>query len=138
MKKTIEPIYVTFEQAKLLSQKGFNISLSKVFNTFGELWDSHYSTMSNDDVDYGASCVAPEQWMVLYWLLDTHKLDVIAKYRESNTDKVQGINSVYYDLEIYRLQGGDAHKLYKFNEISDNKTEVYSKGIDYILNNNLI
>jgi hypothetical protein len=78
---------------------------------------------------------APEQWQVIKWLLDNHKIDIIVKYPESNSNKIEGINSVYYDLEIYRLDGGDAYKLYKFNDVSDDKIHAYSVGIDYVLNN---
>ena len=52
---------VTFKTAKLAKEKGFNEPLTKVYNILGELWDSHYPTMKNDDVDSGASCTAPTQ-----------------------------------------------------------------------------
>jgi hypothetical protein len=68
----IEPTYVTFQQAKFLRDKGFNVPLRKVYNTLGQLWDSHYGTMSNDDIDSGASCTAPEQWQVVEWLRIQH------------------------------------------------------------------
>jgi hypothetical protein len=81
---------------------------------------------------------APEQWVVVEWLFLKHRLDIIVKYPESNTNKIEGINSVYYDLEIYKLQGGDAYKVYKFIGISDKKQVAYSAAFDYILTNNLI
>jgi hypothetical protein len=113
---------------------------------FNENWNDKGLTKKNGDRCFGCSkdrgyfetYSAPEQWQVCEWLLQNHRLDIIIKYPESNSNKVEGINSVYYDLEIYRLRGGDAHKLYKFVGISDKKQEAYSAAFDYILDNNLI
>jgi hypothetical protein len=140
----IKPTYTTFEQAKWLKEKGFDIWVSKHYDGYSpdKLRCSNgfkiprccpqvepFDYMSLNQVYY-----APEQWQVVEWLLQNHRLDIIIKYPESKTNKVEGINSVYYDLEIYRLQGGDAYKLYKFIGISDNKQKAYSAAFDYILN----
>ena len=68
----IKPTYVSFEQAKLLKEKGFNVRLKKVYNILGELWDSHYQYMENSNPDCGAVCVAPEQWVVVEWFRLKH------------------------------------------------------------------
>jgi len=75
----IKPTYVSFEQAKLLKEKGFNVRLKKVYNVLGELWDSHYQYMVNSNPDCGAAFVAPEQWVVVEWALLVHNIDIEAR-----------------------------------------------------------
>jgi hypothetical protein len=136
MNNKIEPTYVTFEQAKLLADKRFLIHTRYGYTKDGVLERPHYGeTYINSDFENSLTYSAPEQYQVAEWLLQNHRLDIIVKYPESNTNKIEGINSVYYDLEIYRLQGGDAYKVYKFIGISDKKQEAYSAAFDYILNN---
>jgi hypothetical protein len=133
MNKEIKPTYVSFEQAKWLKEIRFDVITNKLYHYNG----SDFITLINKNSEnFGFS--APEQWQVCEWLLQNHRLDIIIKYPESKTNKIEGINSVYYDLEIYKLQGGDAHKLYKFIGISDKKQKAYSVAFDYIKNNNLI
>jgi hypothetical protein len=136
----IKAFHVTFEQAKLLKEKGFDEKclfyyldnkLIQVIPYEDDIWCQN-SKMPESYIS------APEHWQVVEWLLQNHRLDIIIKYPESNNNKVEGINSVYYDLEIYRLQGGDAYKLYKFIGISDKKQEAYSKAFDYIILKELI
>lgn len=146
----IEPTYVTFQQAKLLKEKGFDIYtpnayINGIFITPEEPqnWNKTKWVFTKegfecfgcklDNIKYFEGFCAPEQWIVIEWLLLNRRIDIIIKYPESNTNKVEGINSVYYDLEIYRLSGGDAHKLYKFIEVSDKKQKAYSAAIDYVL-----
>jgi hypothetical protein len=143
MNKEIKPTYVTFEQAKWLKEKGFDVPCKQRF-WVGFEGEEHFQDdcISNNWNDYDDSSTvyysASEQWQVVEWLFLKHRLDIIVKYPESNTNKIEGINSVYYDLEIYKLQGGDAYKVYKFIGISDKKQVAYSAAFDYILNNNLI
>jgi len=141
MNNKIEPTYVTFEQAKWLKEKGFDVACSALFISASEyqLIDiSDFKSKHNSNKFWPNDISAPEQHQVVEWLLQNHRLDIIIKYPESKTNKVEGINSVYYDLEIYKLQGGDAYKVYKFIGISDKKQKAYSSAIDYIKDNNLI
>jgi hypothetical protein len=150
MNSKIEPHYVDFNTAKLLKEKEFKENCNRFYTKsnskmFGIDEHGRYYPIKNtpkklytigEHVALSVKNVysAPEQWQVVEWLLQNHRLDIIIKYPESKTNKVEGINSVYYDLEIYKLQGGDAHKLYKFIGISDKKQEAYSAAFDYILN----
>jgi hypothetical protein len=137
----IKPTYITFEQAKLLKEKGFDVDCTHAYCQSVNLdrpIEHCFPRINQYKPNVKEEWLAPEQWQVVEWLLLNHRLDIIVKYPESNTNKVEGINSVYYDLEIYKLQGGDAHKLYKFIGVSDKKQEAYSAAFDYILNNNLI
>jgi hypothetical protein len=139
--KNIKPTYVTFEQAKWLKEIGFDMKLKYHYPNLSENQEICLPTNWNNFTDMAGNSYyfsAPEQWQVVEWLFLKHRLDIIVKYPESNTNKIEGINSVYYDLEIYKLQGGDAYKVYKFIGISDKKQVAYSKAFDYILNNNLI
>lgn len=65
---------ITFETAKLAKEKRFNVKCNKVYNTQGELWDSHYSFMENSNVDSGALCTAPTQSLLQKWLREEHNL----------------------------------------------------------------
>jgi len=138
----IKPTYITFEQAKLFKEKGFDEETDTYFLEKDNIQFSNISwgitqrkrLINSDFKEHNInSCSRPEQWQVLEWLLLNHRLDIIVKYPESKTNRVEGINSVYYDLEIYKLDGGDAWKLYRFKQCSDKKQEVYSAAFDYIL-----
>ena len=66
---------------------------------------------------------------VIDWFRDKYRYDIQIIYRHSDTDKVEGINSVYYDINIYHLSGGDAWKIYKFNQYSDDYYKTREKAI---------
>jgi hypothetical protein len=126
---------VSFEIAKLLKEKGFNSVCEQVYRSDGFFYTPRISggkiMHSNilEDESYSAPTIAE----VVMWLLEKCRLDIIIKYPESTTNKIEGINSVYYDLEIYRLQSGDAYKIYKRLQCSDEKADAYSIGIEYCL-----
>lgn len=66
---------------------------------------------------------------VIDWFRDKYRYDIQIVYPHSDTDKVEGINSVYYDINIYHLSGGDAWKIYKFNQYSDDYYKTREKAI---------
>jgi len=78
---------------------------------------------SNDDVNE-LSAAAPLYQQAFRWFREKYRLDGHVTFRESTTNKIEGINSVYYDVEIYTLMSGDAYKTYNFKEISDKKEEA--------------
>lgn len=57
--------------------------------------------------------------LVIDWFREKHNYHIDITFRESDNNKIEGINSVYFDIEIYHLKGGDAWKIYKFCQISD-------------------
>jgi hypothetical protein len=67
---------------------------------------------------------APTWSQAFRWFREKYRLDGHVTFRESPTNKIEGINSVYYDIEIYTLMSGDAYKTYNFKEISDKKEEA--------------
>jgi hypothetical protein len=119
----IKPTYVTFEQAKLLKEKGFDAKLSKVYNTIGQLWNSHYSYMTNDDCDSGAACIAPEQWQAIEWLRVVHDIHVTYDVRVSG----------YYGLINYRHSKGSLYLSKEIDEIFESPQKAYSAAFDYVL-----
>lgn len=128
---------VSFETAKLLKEKGYDEYCNQKYIAQC-LWQKPNSRekYKNSEIHKNSNDVsAPTIAEVVMWLYEKHKLDIIVRYPDSDTNKVEGINSVYYNLEIYRLSGGDAWKKYKKIGVSDNKTEVYEAGIIYCLNN---
>ena len=63
------------------------------------------------------------------WLRDEHRLTVCVDFRHSETNKIEGINSPYYDVNIYRISGGDAWKIIKISQIRDNYEEALEEGL---------
>lgn len=62
---------------------------------------------------------APLWQEALDWFRDKHRYHIDVTFKEVKGKKIEGINSVYFDIEIYQLMGGDAWKVYKFQDISD-------------------
>jgi hypothetical protein len=100
----IEPTYVTFEQAKLLKEKGF---------------DSKYKLFVEKFIENAR----PEQWQVVEWLRVKYKINVfairdggywISKYQDFNKEEEQSPKEIII-----------AHK--------NTKEEAYSAAFDYIL-----
>lgn len=68
--------YVTFETAKLAQQKGFDWPCSQIYNTLGDLWQSHYATARNSNRESGMKCTAPTQPILQKWLREVFQLHV--------------------------------------------------------------
>lgn len=100
----IEPKYISFKTSILLKDKGFNIPLSKVYNNSGNITNSHYPTMSNDNVDMGISCVAPEQWMVIDWFLEEY--GVFIEVRRTSHYKMIEYQPYYNEIPLTGQMGG--------------------------------
>lgn len=115
--------YITFKQAKKLKEKGFNTPIRKVYNTLGQLWDAHYTTMTNDDVDSGACCTAPEHWQVVDWLLEKHGIWVLID--------VPLDFSSFTSCVIKKGEHSMMFREYNFKT----PQEAYSAAFDYILDN---
>ncbi len=73
---TMEEQLILFDTAKLAKEKNFDIPCTKVYNTIGELWNSHYKDMKNSDPDSGACCTAPTQSLLQKWLRIKHDIHV--------------------------------------------------------------
>lgn len=81
---------------------------------------------------------APLWQEALDWFRDKYHYHIDVTFKEVKGSKIEGINSVYFDIEIYYIMGGDAWKEYKFQEISDDyhyaREQAILKAIEIIEN----
>ena len=125
--------YVTFEQAKKLKEKGFDVECDEYYLEDGidysytkpENWNLKPDTVSR-----------PEQWQVVEWLRVNHGIhlgvscDAYGKFWYANLNVCS--KEVWED-EDKRHNILSAH--YKFNNEHKSSQEAYSAAFDYILNN---
>jgi hypothetical protein len=125
----IKPIYVTFEQSKLLKEKGFNEEC-RAFYLDGNLntpkhsignynnikWVRTWRTSPDDD-----TISAPEQWQVVEWLRVNHGIWItpIIKYN----------NNWYY--QIFNLKS--MFMIHIEHKTFNTPQEAYSAAFDYVL-----
>lgn len=139
----IEPAYVTFGQAKLLKEKGFNVEVFSYFKSKTSIWNQypHYEQDPDDwnSVQYSGSWSRPEQWQVVEWLRVVHGINILPienyRYPDSIMErwKYQIVNKQEKDRDIFNK------KFYIESDFEFNSPqETYSAAFDYILNNNLI
>ena len=126
----IKPTHVTFEQAKLLKEKGFNIPCNRhcfigntgkiVFETSVHCIDWGNRPLTKTIQKYSA----PEQWQVIEWLRVKHGIHIVAFPELLNGEKVRYYPSVF--------EGGIGEDI---EEYFDTPQEATSAAIDYVLNN---
>lgn len=140
----IQPIYVTFEQAKLLCSKGFDEQLSTIYDNNGNPTNSHYPTMKNSDIEHGTICTRPEQWMVIEWLRINHNIEVNCLRYTYSGGKYQGRKYMwgvdkYNEKYNHELEENPDHWILNERESqgydSNSPREAISVAIDYTLNN---
>ena len=121
----IKPIYVTFEQAKLFKEKGFDVVCDKFYASNGKLCDSVY--------DFDEWCSAPEHWQVIEWLRIKHGIQLFLDY-------------FYYDGFHYGCKytksNGDSGDIWVEGNDDTNgidgaltPQDAYSNAFDYVLKN---
>ena len=104
----------------------------EVFKQLKNLGYKHYIDLTIEELD-----ALPinniekriEYSLVIDWFRKKYHYDIHITFKHTDTYKVEGINSVYYDIEIYHLLGGDAFKIYKFSGISDDYHIAREEGI---------
>jgi hypothetical protein len=120
--KNIQPTYVTFEQAKLLKEKNFNIDVKSYYTTSEEFTpkdyyyygnEINYNSPINDINNINGTISRPEQWQVVEWLRVNHGVWIEVYYDNSNE-------------EYYMVLNGEE---YKFKS----PKEAYSAAFNYIL-----
>ena len=130
----IKPTYVTFEQAKLLKEKGFDLRIKQWYvskETILFLYDEDntlgWCNRNLPKNEYSA----PEQWQVVEWLRIKHGVWILA---------LPTING-YFAYKIIDVQMNPEKHIerppYKDVSANDYKTpqEAYSAAFDYILTN---
>jgi len=147
----IKPTYVTFEQAKLLKEKGFDLKCNalfiheirqgdtdwKILELFGRTNDT-YEFLLSCDMDWQKNYLRPEQWQVVEWLRVKYGIWVTVftnKAKDWKTLWSFRLDWIYpedtLDLEdvepkYYKIPS------YVTNEF-DSPQEAYEAAFDYIL-----
>jgi len=123
----INPIYVTFEQARLLAKLNFQVPTRYGYTKDGSLEKPYYGeTYMNTDNENTVIYSAPEQWQVVEWLRVNHNI-FIEVYPNWDNRVIE-----YYDATIYYK------KIHNIFCAKSTPQESYSAAFDYILNNELI
>lgn len=126
----IEPTYVTFEQAKWVKEKGFNLECETKFELNRELsqLNEYNGKMDWNGVNYSRELISrPEQWQVVEWLDKNHNIYVHVQKHTRNGLKCYSpfINNVPTKEDSF------------FNDF-DSQQEAYSSTFDCIQQNKLI
>jgi hypothetical protein len=136
MTQKIEPVYVTFEQAKKLKELGLVAKSDKYWVKMTKDEYTEMSDISLEDLDnsigIGGNLVITkyQQWQIVEWLRVNHGIWIYVDYGKRT-------NSWYYNIQFLPTQTNHAERtLYKEGFISPQ--EAYSAAFDYILNNDLI
>jgi hypothetical protein len=143
----INPTYWSFEQAKILTEKGFDVATiyawcekidfksgkdiptgTYILRTDGNPFGSHYIGKNWNQKIEGKNknkinCSAPEQWEVVEWLLQSHKLWISVQFSQ-DTVKFEYLILSTFSKNPYVAEGN-------FNS----PQEAYSAAFDYVLNN---
>ena len=134
----IDPVYVTFEQAKLLTEKGFYLhkeegfyeSCPAVFLNDKSLYVKYNSVLG---VNKWELYNAPEQWQVVEWLRLNHEIWIEVRHI-----KTFGINRFHLIIWNYKntedyitihSENGVGYKVW------DAPQEATSAAIDFVLKN---
>ena len=117
----IEPTYVTFEQAKLLKRKGFDVSCIRLWNGIGKYFEDKPYTDWNKATQFIS---IPEQGQVIEWLRVVHGIWI-----EVHGWTKQPVGDEIWEQCYQSFINGDA------TDVSIFKTpqEAYSAAFDYTL-----
>ena len=132
--ETIQKQFVTYEIAFAMKELGFNEHCFAMYCNHGKpqsigLFTGNDPNRISKMPSFKLVCNAPLWQQCTDWFREKYNYDIQIKYPHTETNKIEGINSVFYDIEIYKLRGGDAYKVYKFCQISDNYKRAYEQAI---------
>jgi hypothetical protein len=131
MNQPIEPTYITFEQSKLLKEKGIEIPTDECLFFVDDINnDEEHQIKNRDDVfDGGIGYIVDEneyrvyhQWELVEWLRVNHGIWISVSLNLSNTQ--------LFDFEIQKKQW-----LMPSEEHYDTPQAAYSAAFDYVLKN---
>lgn len=145
--------HVTFEQAKWLNEKGFDVPTIKFYYLNdrrkwfknGELGEGFNDSYWGDNTNLNwnkdgrlpfkpfSNCVsAPEQHQVIDWLLEKHGVWVQCEMGKDES-------KIWFNFYIYKAELSSDYSNIGYSESGLNSPqEAYSAAFDYIKNNNLI
>lgn len=145
----IQPTYVTFEQAKLLKEKGFNKLVRQHYKQYptdnlerveriysGALYD--WNSKEAQEGWNGIVTSAPEQWQVVEWLRVNHGIFI-------GLELVDNTKEFYYQPNVWTMKDKEYHDEDMINQAKmickwkewqfNSPQEAYLAAFDYILNN---
>lgn len=154
---SIESKYVTFEQAKLFKEKGFDIKLdrhwiSQIPHTV-ESWSSKIDDVVSDGMeakilwreyhskDYNVDhAPAYEQWQVVEWLRIKYNIELSAQVNFYNRKEKLGYFYTLDKFDSNDIHDGKDYDIEQMNLVGEKKgfntpQEAYSAAFDYILKN---
>jgi hypothetical protein len=123
----MEPKYITFEQAKWLKEKGFDVPVKSMYHDEEFIYGGADYNHNNKEEQKLWNCLklsAPEQWQVVEWLELTYQ-----KYAYAFR---------YNGIWQYKIDAEHGTDYFSTGEGFKSKQEAYSAAFDYIKNNNLI
>jgi hypothetical protein len=143
----IKPTHTTFEQAKLLKDKGFdNIECSGYYHV-NEGYEKGYSFCHSKMIEqYNNGILAPEQWQVVEWLRVNHGIWILILPQDKSAvdfriDKSKYPNHALFFSIIKYEEDCSCKELINTSDDKgevffhfDSPQEAYSAAFDYILN----
>jgi len=126
----IKPTYITFEQAKLLKEKGFDVECiyhygktNDYISIGSDIPATNWNKLIDDHMDEVELYSRPEQWQVVEWLRINHGIWVEVRYYES------------YKVFIYEIVGLNNSKGMTSKGVThlNSPQEATSAAFDYIL-----
>ena len=129
MKMNIQPTYVTFEQSKLLKEKGFDVEGQCIYDEHGIIGNTllsikKYSKNIKEDT---WNFSAPEQWQVVEWLRVEKNIFVNITYSAKRGRFIWEIMNLK-DKFWTTAKLADCHL-----QVFDTPQEAYSAAFDYVL-----
>lgn len=139
----IIPTYVTFEQAKLLKEKGFD---EKCLNFYCINTTCNYIEIpceysfavnankdSEDNFGYGKTWSAPEQWQVVEWLRINHHIYLWSRY--VHTQPYGKYDYIIVGIQNYKFTSvlEPINSVINSKVLFDTPQEAYSAAFDHIL-----
>lgn len=117
--------FVTYEVALAIKELGFDENCIGYFGSNHSLilspLDYNKNSLSYEDYPMDCKPISAPLWQqAIDWVREKYRYDIQITFPYNDSNKIEGINSVYYDIEIYHLSGGDAYKSFKFSQISNN------------------
>ena len=120
--------YVSFETAKLLKEKGFNIQCWMYYSpdTFGPKRFHTQRKGNSQLIPEWEECVCPTLQMAMKWLREVHHIFIALNVV---------VNGIYFSLCRYKELSGDGTINYKPQPVSPTYEEAAEVAIKYCLEN---
>jgi hypothetical protein len=120
--ENIQSTHATFEQSKLLKEKGFNISCKEGW--YVAQLDPYKGQLFPDDTGGKHEIEKPEQWQIVEWLRVEKGIWVCVN--------INGLDKLFtFDIHNYKQKGCSLESILDGGFITPQ--EAYSAAFDYIL-----